>query len=241
MTNLRPIGAIGGIAPPPGYALPFGRIDLVGITLEVFGPNPTAGNRTPGIDTVIQPRPGARARARSRRATTSRSTPGGDVHSTARRVPDGWLVLPHDSPLAGPNQIKQADVEQIVTNAIAEANSTRAAIRLDVTKSPPTPGVKTKMVIAVADTAGNVLGLFRMPDATFFSIDVAVAKARNTAYYADAAALQNADKVDDDLLVAKGAVTRRSGSTSSSTRTTAAWSARPTCSPTTRARRAIRR
>ena len=63
------------------------------------------------------------------------------------------------------------------------------------------------MVIAVADTAGNVLGLFRMPDATVFSIDVAVAKARNTAYYADPTALQKADKVDDDLLVARGAVT----------------------------------
>src|SRR5262245_7704247 len=53
VTGVRPVGAIGGVAPPPGYALPFGRIDLVGITLEVFGPNPTAGNRRPGIDTVF--------------------------------------------------------------------------------------------------------------------------------------------------------------------------------------------
>ncbi|MBI2478425.1 MAG: heme-binding protein, partial [Planctomycetia bacterium] len=44
---------------------------------------------------------------------------------------------------------------------------------------------------------GNVLGLYRMPDATFFSIDVAVAKARNTAYYADTADLVDADRVDD--------------------------------------------
>ena len=43
------------------------------------------------------------------------------------------------------------------------------------------------MVLAVADRNGEVLGLFRMPDATIFSIDVSVAKARNTAYYADAA------------------------------------------------------
>jgi uncharacterized protein GlcG (DUF336 family) len=45
---------------------------------------------------------------------------------------------------------------------------------------------------------GNVAGLFRMQDATFFSIDVAVAKARNTAYYADPTALQLPDRVDDD-------------------------------------------
>jgi uncharacterized protein GlcG (DUF336 family) len=37
-----------------------------------------------------------------------------------------------------------------------------------------------------------------MPDATFFSIDVAVAKARNVSYYADASALEPIDRVDDD-------------------------------------------
>jgi uncharacterized protein GlcG (DUF336 family) len=39
------------------------------------------------------------------------------------------------------------------------------------------------MVIAVTDLDGTVLGLNRMPDATFFSIDVAVAKARNMVYF----------------------------------------------------------
>jgi uncharacterized protein GlcG (DUF336 family) len=39
------------------------------------------------------------------------------------------------------------------------------------------------MVIAVSDIDGNVLGLFRMPDATVFSIDVAVAKSRNVIYF----------------------------------------------------------
>jgi uncharacterized protein GlcG (DUF336 family) len=64
------------------------------------------------------------------------------------------------------------------------------------------------MVIAVADKDGNVLGLFRMKDATVFSIDVAVAKARNTAYYADPTALLPADMADDDLLVERGQVTQ---------------------------------
>ena len=39
------------------------------------------------------------------------------------------------------------------------------------------------------------LGLYRMPDATVFSIDVAVAKARNVAYYADTTQLQSVDRV----------------------------------------------
>lgn len=206
VTNLRPIGAIGGLAPPPGYVLPFGRIDLVGIQLEVFGPNPTAKVRTPGIDTVLK-----RGRALGQGSTSTgenqQINAGGDLAQDGTPLTDGWLVLPHDSPLPGPNQITQADVEAIVARAVAQANLTRVAIRLDVTKSPPTPGVRTKMVIAVADTAGNVLGVYRMPDATFFSIDVAIAKARNTAYYADPAALQAADRVDDDLLVGRGAVT----------------------------------
>ena len=51
------------------------------------------------------------------------------------------------------------------------------------------------MVFAVTDTDGEVLGLFRMPDATIFSIDVAVAKARNVAYYADPSQLQPIDQV----------------------------------------------
>jgi uncharacterized protein GlcG (DUF336 family) len=51
------------------------------------------------------------------------------------------------------------------------------------------------MVFAVADARGEVLGLFRMPDATVFSIDVAVAKARNVAYYDDPAQLQPADQL----------------------------------------------
>jgi uncharacterized protein GlcG (DUF336 family) len=206
VTGVRPIGAIGGVAPPPGYVLPFGRIDLVGIQLEVFGPNPTKGNRLPGIDTVLR-----RGQALGTGSITTGAnqivTPGGDLALDGQPLPEGWIVAPHASPLPGPGQLTQADVEQIVARSIAEADKTRAAIRLDVSKNPPTPGPRSKMVIAVADTAGNVLGVYRMHDATYFSVDVAIAKARNTAYYADPAALQNADKVDDDLLVARGTAT----------------------------------
>jgi len=206
VTNLRPVGAIGGVAPPAGYVLPFGRIDLVGIQLEVFGPNPTAANKKPGIDTVMQ-RGQALGQGSIFTGANQIVTPMADKFLDGTPLAEGWLVAPHDSPLPGPNQLKQADVEQIVARSIAEADRTRAAIRLDVSRNPPQPGPRAKMVIAVADTAGNVLGLYRMHDATFFSLDVAVAKARNTAYYADPSALQNNDLVDDDLLVAKGAVT----------------------------------
>ncbi|HEX8871863.1 MAG TPA: heme-binding protein, partial [Candidatus Acidoferrum sp.] len=56
------------------------------------------------------------------------------------------------------------------------ANQTRAAIRLPL-------GSKARMVIAVADTDGTLIGLRRMSDSTVFSIDVAASKARNMVYF----------------------------------------------------------
>jgi uncharacterized protein GlcG (DUF336 family) len=44
------------------------------------------------------------------------------------------------------------------------------------------------MVIAISDLDGNILALYRMPDATVFSIDVAVAKARNVVYFTNGGA-----------------------------------------------------
>ncbi len=83
----------------------------------------------------------------------------------------------------------------MIRGGVELANDVRAAIRLDIDDNFR-PGPRTRMVLSVADKTGEVLGLFRMPDATIFSIDVAVAKARNTAYYADATALQPADRID---------------------------------------------
>lgn len=124
----------------------------------------------------------------------------GDTSLAGKAVPDGWLVAPKTS---ADGLITAADVEQIINQGIDSANNVRAAIRLKATGSTPAstktnPGPRTRMVFAVTDKDGNVLGLYRMKDATVFSIDVAVAKARNTAYYADSSQLQNIDRVDDN-------------------------------------------
>jgi uncharacterized protein GlcG (DUF336 family) len=89
-------------------------------------------------------------------------------------VPSGWLVLPKAG--VGAPGLTADDVDLIVTNCIEQANRTRAAIRLP-------PGQPAKMVIAVGDPLGNVIGLYRMVDSTVFSIDVAVTKARNAFYF----------------------------------------------------------
>ncbi|HVH50029.1 MAG TPA: heme-binding protein [Candidatus Bathyarchaeia archaeon] len=77
---------------------------------------------------------------------------------------------------AGSGGLSAADVATILDNAEAEASLTRASIRLPA-------GSRARMVIAVADMNGTIIGLRRMPDATVFSIDVAASKARNMVYF----------------------------------------------------------
>jgi uncharacterized protein GlcG (DUF336 family) len=80
------------------------------------------------------------------------------------------------APQAGSGGLTQSDVQNILDQAEATAKITRAVIRLPA-------GSRTRMTIAVADTNGTLLGLRRMPDGTVFSIDVAVAKARNVTWF----------------------------------------------------------
>jgi uncharacterized protein GlcG (DUF336 family) len=86
--------------------------------------------------------------------------------------PEGDLV----APTAGTAGLTQADVAGIISNAVSTAEVTRAVIRLP-------QGSRTRMTIAVTDLDGTILALHRMPDATVFSVDVAVAKARNVVYF----------------------------------------------------------
>jgi uncharacterized protein GlcG (DUF336 family) len=87
--------------------------------------------------------------------------------------PEGDLIPPSGGPIGG---LSATQVTKILDNAEATANTTRAAIRLPI-------GSRTRMVIAVADLDGTIIGLRRMQDSTVFSIDVAVTKARNMVYF----------------------------------------------------------
>jgi uncharacterized protein GlcG (DUF336 family) len=176
------IGAIAGLGPVSGLDLPNGRIDLVGITLESIGP--VAGKT--GLMTVLNV--GAGLGEGDPNSGADQPLLNADLAGMYRNgmaVPDGYLVTPHDSTDGG---LTAAQVDAIIQQGILAAEQTRAAIRLPL-------GSRTSMVLAVTDANGEVLGLYRMPDATTFSLDVAVAKARNVAYYADAADLQAIDQV----------------------------------------------
>jgi uncharacterized protein GlcG (DUF336 family) len=141
-------------------------------TSNGFGPSPAA----PGvvfIDGVALPFVKQTTRPAG---VGAGSFPGGTFFVVASASPgpppEGMLV----APAAGPGGLTDSDVTQIINNAIATANTTRAVIRLPI-------GSSARMAIAVADLDGTIIGLYRMADGTVFSIDVAVSKARNMVYF----------------------------------------------------------
>jgi uncharacterized protein GlcG (DUF336 family) len=211
------VPTLNGEEPVAGFDLPFGRLDLVGITLEVIGPNPTAANTKAGLTQIANLRNelflGSPTNGADR--IIGSDTTGAPIrYAGGTEVPDEWLVSPHEGKLhaltdengdpildSNNNQvtakITQQDVETIINNSINRANEVRAGIRL---LGDGTPGARTRMVFAIADYDGEILGLYRMPDATYFSIAVAVAKARNMAYYNSAAEVNPVDLCDTNQL-----------------------------------------
>jgi uncharacterized protein GlcG (DUF336 family) len=152
------------------------QISLGGITLNIFGPGGVNG-----IYTLIGY--GQTLGTSVAEGTDLKVDTGGDLYLSGKPVPSGWLVLPHNG--VG---ITGAQAQQIIVNGINQANQTRSAIRLPLNST-------AKMVLAVTDQEGNVVALYRMPDATVFSLDIAVAKARNVMYYDDPSQLQPIDQV----------------------------------------------
>jgi uncharacterized protein GlcG (DUF336 family) len=176
-----PVGTLDGVAPVPNITFPLGPgqgVNLAGIALTILGPGaPGQGPST--LFTFGQ------SLGTSHRFADVNEPVDTSGHTLLEGQPmaSGWLVLPHNG--VG---ISTADVTRMINQGIAEASQVRAQIRLPL-------GSTTKMVFAVADSTGELLGLYRMPDATIFSIDVAVAKARNVAYYDNAAQLQPQDLI----------------------------------------------
>lgn len=164
-------GAFGapGIVPVPSYPLPEpGNVFVDGIRLPFLGPDIRLELNTNGLPTGLK-----------RLAGTSAGSDAGGVFALAAQnggcAANGYLVGPIGSSISG-GSISATAVDGIVQRAITTAKRTRALIRLPLNRY-------ARMVIAVADTDGTILALYRMPDATVFSIDVAVAKARNVIWF----------------------------------------------------------
>lgn len=144
-----------------GVRLPFGNVPNPPIApLIPFG-------SLPGF--VIVPVTGAR--------------PSDFVPSTLRGVPGERSMR---FPTVAGATITAAETEQILGDAVAMANITRAAIRQPL-------GSNARVTMSVVDVNGRVTGIFRQQDAPVFGLDVAVQKARTAAFFArsDAAAKLN--------------------------------------------------
>ena len=202
------VGALGGVAPVADVTIPVNsdsRIDLVGITLDIIGPGGLSGpqnllNYVAGtfninggtVNGTIQPLldPGADNKLNPAAAPGYTPNPNYPIDTTlvtslnGTFVPEGWLVTPHDSSFAG--GLTAADVTQMIEQGIQQAIQTRAAIRLPLDQN-------VKMTFAVTDEDGSILGLFRMPDSTVFSLDIAVGKARNDYYISNPDQVQPQD------------------------------------------------
>lgn len=83
------------------------------------------------------------------------------------------------SPVVTANSLTAADVGTIIAHAAQQANITRAAIRQPL-------GSNARVSIAVVDTNGVVMGLFRQNDAPVFGFDVSVQKARTAVFFSRA-------------------------------------------------------
>jgi uncharacterized protein GlcG (DUF336 family) len=83
-----------------------------------------------------------------------------------------------DSPMPGPVKLTAEDVTTMITQSVAQANLTRALIRLPI-------GVPARMQVGVTDLDGNILGVFRTNDATMFSLDIVVQKGRTVTAFSD--------------------------------------------------------
>lgn len=152
-----------GIVPVPFFPIPHpGNVFIDGIRLPFLGEDLRLTFNNDGLPTGVR----------------LNGVTAGNDNGAFSVAPDfggcaanEWLVGPH----AG-TKLTAAEVNAIVQRAVDTARRTRAAIRLPLDRY-------ARMVIAVADVDSRVLGLYRMPDATVFSIDVAVAKSRNVAYF----------------------------------------------------------
>ena len=80
-------------------------------------------------------------------------------------------------PTVAGSALTAAEVNQILGAAADYANRTRAGIRQPI-------GSNARVTMAVVDTDGKVLGIFRQLDAPVFGLDVAVQKARTSNFFA---------------------------------------------------------
>lgn len=168
---------------PAAPPLPFDPVIFVdGIEIPEVASAPQASGLGTGIPVesyIVAPLDDAAASAPSRWLVPERAPlPADPPESVVDVVADCSACPINPDPGCGDDAARLCpqDVCAIMAEACREARRIRGAIRLPLE-------ARTAMVLAVSDRDGELVGLFRMDDATVFSIDVAVAKSRNVVYF----------------------------------------------------------
>jgi uncharacterized protein GlcG (DUF336 family) len=203
--------AVGGIGVEGDgiYTLDPGQPDSVATTEEMIAAAGTLGFSAPmsirgdsilvvGFQFVF-----ANAEPPPRQATTAYDTfaaagkvisapiPGETSPFVARKLADTQGTVPQvfatsfkagTSPAQGGLTIE--DVTGIINRAGAQADRTRAAIRLPI-------GTPARVSVTVVDASGAILGMFRTLDAPIFGFDVSAQKARTAAFFSSATAARD--------------------------------------------------
>ncbi len=94
--------------------------------------------------------------------------------------PFDYIISPRDS--ASGVAFTGNEVRTLIDQCAAAALRTHAAIRLPASAA-------TRMWITVTDVNGVILGCFRNEDATLFSFEISLTKARNSVYFSNPASL----------------------------------------------------
>lgn len=108
-----------------------------------------------------------------------------DSHAALAGTSDAYWLVPPRSSLSA-TAFAAAEVESVLEACKAAALATESGLRLP-------GGSPTRVVAAVVDLDGVVLGLLRMDDAALFGVEAATAKARAAAYYSNPLAQDSGD------------------------------------------------
>lgn len=162
--DLAEFMAVAGGGPMSIVPLPAGvGVFLVGVLLPAVEPDPS-GTGSGFFDVDDQ-------------------VPAAGVISDGVVDPELYLIGPVASAGVG---LSMAEVSTLVDSCSAVSQETHAAIRLP-------PDSPCKMIIAICDLDGVLLAVYREEDATLFSMEIAITKARNAVFFSNPASRWTSD------------------------------------------------
>ena len=166
----------------PSEKIRAGRIFIDGLALPFTADSPASGKPSQTLSQLVASGAGSVIVAPTDSVappfpTATFSGVAGELKNTNPDATD-FGIIPSNDTRHDSTRLTVKDVQQVISDAVAQAIKTRGGIRLPI-------GEAARVHVAVVDRDGDLLGVFRMNDGTNFSYDVAVQKARTAAFFSD--------------------------------------------------------